>query len=206
MSIMNLIIFSGILSIIYGFWAGNSVLKSDPGNEKMQEISSAIQVGAQAYLNRQYTTIAIVGLVICVLLYLFFQDVWVIGGYLIGAILSGAAGYIGMIISVRANVRTAQAANESQMDASGGADSREMSCCGVLELGEGLVLCQALRKVLGALCTKVIVVQTASRTRIATSRGADSRRQCAAAYLREVSAVADSRRLLSTIAPGTPMP
>ncbi len=113
MSIMNLIIFSGILSIIYGFWAGNSVLKSDAGNEKMQEISSAIQVGAQAYLNRQYTTIAVVGLVICVLLYLFFQDVWVIGGYLIGAILSGAAGYIGMIISVRANVRTAQAANES---------------------------------------------------------------------------------------------
>ena len=100
MSIMNLIIFSGILSIIYGFWAGNSVLKSDAGNEKMQEISSAIQVGAQAYLNRQYTTIAIVGLVICVLLYLFFQDMWVIGGYLIGAILSGAAGYIGMIISV----------------------------------------------------------------------------------------------------------
>ena len=113
MSIMNLIIFSGILSIIYGFWDGNSVLKSDAVNEKMHEISSAIQVGAQAYLNRQYTTIAVVGLVICVLLYLFFRDIWVIGGYLIGAILSGAAGYIGMIISVRANVRTAQAANES---------------------------------------------------------------------------------------------
>ncbi len=113
MSILNLIIFSGILSIIYGFWAGNSVLKSNPGSEKMQEISSAIQIGAQAYLNRQYTTIAIVGAVICVLLYLFFRDFWVVGGYLIGAILSGAAGYIGMIISVRANVRTAQAASES---------------------------------------------------------------------------------------------
>ncbi len=113
MSILNLIIFSGILSIIYGFWAGNSVIKSNPGSEKMQEISSAIQIGAQAYLNRQYTTIAIVGAVICVLLYLFFRDFWVVGGYLIGAILSGAAGYIGMIISVRANVRTAQAASES---------------------------------------------------------------------------------------------
>ncbi len=113
MSILNLIIFSGILSIVYGFWAGNSVLKSNAGSDKMQEISSAIQIGAQAYLNRQYTTIAIVGAVICVLLYFFFRDFWVVGGYLIGAILSGAAGYIGMIISVRANVRTAQAASES---------------------------------------------------------------------------------------------
>ena len=113
MSILNLVIFSGILSIIYGIWAGNSVLKSNAGSEKMQEISSAIQIGAQAYLNRQYTTIAIVGAVICILLYLFFSDIWVVGGFLIGAILSGAAGYIGMIISVRANVRTAQAASES---------------------------------------------------------------------------------------------
>ena len=111
MSTIHLIIFTGILSLIYGFGAGNSVLKSNAGNEKMQEISSAIQEGAQAYLNRQYTTIAIVGAVICVLLYLFFRDLWIIGGYLIGAILSGAAGYIGMIISVRANVRTAQAAS-----------------------------------------------------------------------------------------------
>ena len=113
MTTINLIIFSGILSIVYGFWAGNSVLKSNAGNEKMQEISSAIQEGAQAYLNRQYSTIAIVGVVISVLLFLFFRDLWVVGGFLIGAILSGAAGYIGMIISVRANVRTAQAANES---------------------------------------------------------------------------------------------
>ena len=88
MSIINLIIVSGLLSLVYGFWAGNSVLKADPGNSKMQEISSAIQEGAQAYLNRQYTTIAIVGAVICFLLYLYFKDLWIIGGYLIGAILS----------------------------------------------------------------------------------------------------------------------
>jgi K(+)-stimulated pyrophosphate-energized sodium pump len=111
--IINLVILSGILSLIYGYWAGNSVLKSDAGNAKMQEISLAIQEGAQAYLNRQYSTIAIVGAVICVLMYLFFRDLWVVGGYLVGAILSGVAGYIGMLISVRANVRTAQAASES---------------------------------------------------------------------------------------------
>ena len=111
--IINLVILSGILSLVYGYWAGSSVLKSNAGNEKMQEISLAIQEGAQAYLNRQYTTIAIVGAVICVLMFLFFGDYWVVGGYLIGAILSGAAGYIGMLISVRANVRTAQAASES---------------------------------------------------------------------------------------------
>jgi K(+)-stimulated pyrophosphate-energized sodium pump len=111
--IINLVILSGILSLIYGYWAGNSVLKSSAGNEKMQEISLAIQEGAQAYLNRQYSTIGVVGAVICVLIYLFFRDLWVVGGYLIGAILSGVAGYIGMLISVRANVRTAQAASES---------------------------------------------------------------------------------------------
>jgi K(+)-stimulated pyrophosphate-energized sodium pump len=111
--IINLVILSGIISLIYGYWAGNSVLKSYAGNEKMQEISLAIQEGAQAYLNRQYSTIAIVGAVICVLMYLFFRDLWVVGGYLVGAILSGVAGYIGMLISVRANVRTAQAASES---------------------------------------------------------------------------------------------
>ncbi len=111
--IINLVILSGILSLIYGYWAGNSVLKSNSGNEKMQEISLAIQEGAQAYLNRQYSTIAIVGAVIAVLIFLFFRDIWVVGGYLVGAILSGVAGYIGMLISVRANVRTAQAASES---------------------------------------------------------------------------------------------
>ena len=111
--IINLVILSGILSLVYGYWAGNSVLKSSAGSEKMQEISLAIQEGAQAYLNRQYSTIGIVGAVICVLMYVFFKDLWVVGGYLIGAILSGVAGYIGMLISVRANVRTAQAASES---------------------------------------------------------------------------------------------
>ena len=112
MSIILLIISAGILSILYGVYASRKVLSSESGNEKMREIAGAIQEGAAAYLNRQYTTISIVGLVICVILFLAFRDVWVVGGYLIGAILSGAAGYIGMLVSVRANVRTAQASRK----------------------------------------------------------------------------------------------
>ena len=112
MSIILLIILAGILSILYGIYASRKVLSSDSGNEKMREIAGAIQEGASAYLNRQYTTISIVGLVICAILFLAFRDVWVVGGYLIGAILSGAAGYIGMLVSVRANVRTAQASRK----------------------------------------------------------------------------------------------
>ncbi len=109
MSALWLIILCGCLAIVYGIWAIGSVMKADAGNAKMQEISAAVREGAQAYLKRQYTTIGIVGVLIFVILG------WGLGwlvavGFAIGAILSGATGFIGMNVSVRANVRTAQAA------------------------------------------------------------------------------------------------
>ena len=105
------IISTGFLSIIYGYFTGKHILSSSPGNAKMQEIASAIQVGAKAYLNRQYKTIAIVGVVVLlIIIYLFSILVGV--GYLIGATLSGLAGYVGMLVSVQANVRTAEASRK----------------------------------------------------------------------------------------------
>jgi Inorganic pyrophosphatase len=112
MEIIHLIIGAGILAVVYGIVTSISVLSADTGNEKMQEIASAIQEGASAYLSRQYSTIAIVGLVILVISY-FLLGLEVSIGFLIGAVLSGIAGYIGMLVSVRANVRTTQAASNS---------------------------------------------------------------------------------------------
>src|SRR5712692_12073170 len=109
MTALWLIIVCGLLAIVYGVWAIWSVMQADAGSAKMQEIAAAVREGAQAYLKRQYTTIAVVGVVI------FLIVGWLLGwrvafGFAIGAILSGAAGFIGMNVSVRANVRTAQAA------------------------------------------------------------------------------------------------
>ena len=102
---------SGFLSIIYGFFTGKYILSLSPGNTKMQEIASAIQVGAKAYLSRQYKTVAIVGVVVLlIIIYLF--SILVGFGYLIGATLSGIAGYVGMLVSVQANVRTAEASRK----------------------------------------------------------------------------------------------
>ena len=110
-NILQLIILAGLLSIVYGFFTGKNILNSSAGNSKMQEIASAIQVGAKAYLNRQYKTIAIVGLVVLVIISFAFS-ILVGLGYLIGATLSGIAGYVGMLVSVQANVRTAEASRK----------------------------------------------------------------------------------------------
>ncbi|MEQ8664364.1 MAG: sodium-translocating pyrophosphatase [Rhodospirillales bacterium] len=109
MTLYTLTIICGLVALVYGAWAIRSVVSAPAGNERMQEIAAAIQEGAAAYLNRQYTAIAVVGVIIGVLLGLKLGLLVAIG-YFIGAILSGVAGYIGMNVSVRANVRTTEAA------------------------------------------------------------------------------------------------
>ena len=92
---LYLIILAGIIAVVYSYFLSNQIISSSPGNTKMQEIAEAIQIGAKAYLNRQYKTIAIVGVVVLLIISYFFS--LLVGlGYLIGALLSGVAGYIGM--------------------------------------------------------------------------------------------------------------
>jgi len=108
---LNIIIAAGLVAILYSYITSRQILSASPGNAKMQEIARAIQEGARAYLNRQYKTIAIVGIVILIII-TYALGIWVGLGYFIGAFLSGAAGYVGMLISVQANVRTAEASRK----------------------------------------------------------------------------------------------
>ena len=110
-STLYIIIAAGLLAILYSYIVSKEILSASPGNIKMQEVASAIQIGARAYLNRQYKTIAIVGIIILIII-TYALGIWVGFGYFIGAFLSGAAGYIGMLISVQANVRTAEASRK----------------------------------------------------------------------------------------------
>ncbi len=108
---LYIIIASGFLAILYGYIVGKQIISSSPGNSKMIEIASAIQEGARAYLNRQYKTITIVGIIILAIV-TYALGIWVGVGFFIGSFLSGAAGYVGMLISVQANVRTAEASRK----------------------------------------------------------------------------------------------
>ncbi len=133
-----LIVACGVLALLYGVYAIRSVLAAPAGTERMQEIAAAVQEGANAYLNRQYTTIAIAGVVIGVGLGLLL-GLTVAIGFFIGAILSGAAGYIGMNVSVRANVRTAEAARSSGLGAGLGIAFKSGAITGMLVAGLALL-------------------------------------------------------------------
>ncbi len=112
LELLYLISFTGIIAVAYSYLLSGQILAASAGNSKMQEIAEAIQIGAKAYLNRQYKTIAVVGLIVLIIVTYFFN--FLVGlGYFIGAFLSGVAGYVGMLISVKANVRTAEASRLS---------------------------------------------------------------------------------------------
>ncbi|MBU2091880.1 MAG: sodium-translocating pyrophosphatase, partial [Alphaproteobacteria bacterium] len=132
-----LVIACGAIALLYGLYASRSVLAASAGNERMREIAGAIQEGAQAYLNRQYRTIAIVGVIVTVIL-LVTLGVLTAVGFVIGAVLSGIAGYVGMNVSVRANVRTAEAARHG-MEPALDIAFKSGAITGMLVVGLGLL-------------------------------------------------------------------
>ena len=113
MAPIYLIILAGLIAVAYGVFTRAGLMKASTGNERMNEIAGAIQEGAKAYLNKQYKTIAIVGVFVTILLFIFFRNLIAPAGFIIGAVLSGIAGYVGMLVSVQANVRTTEASRQS---------------------------------------------------------------------------------------------
>jgi K(+)-stimulated pyrophosphate-energized sodium pump len=137
-SYYGFVIICGILAILYGLYAYRSVMATPAGTPRMQEIALAIQQGAQAYLNRQYTTISIVGVVITVIIGVQL-GIYVAIGFVIGAVLSGIAGYLGMNVSVRANVRTAEAARTSGLAPALNVAFKAGAITGMLVVGLGIL-------------------------------------------------------------------
>ncbi|MBF0561925.1 MAG: sodium-translocating pyrophosphatase [Alphaproteobacteria bacterium] len=132
------ILLCGVLALVYGAYASKSVLAASAGNERMQQIAAAVQEGARAYLHRQYNPVAIVGAIICVLLAVklgMYQAI----GFIIGSVCSGVAGFIGMNVSVRANVRTADAARTQGMAAALGIAFKSGAITGLLVVGLGIL-------------------------------------------------------------------
>ena len=158
---LGLILGCAVLALLYGLWTIRSVLSLSAGNARMQEIAAAIQEGAAAYLNRQYTTIAIVGVVIFALA--FFLGWQVAIGFLIGAVLSGLAGYVGMYVSVRANVRTTEA-SRAGLAAGLSVAFRSGAVTGMLVVGLGLLGVAGYFAVLTGLMHLSLTNDTETRT------------------------------------------
>ena len=134
----SIVLICSLLSIGFGAFTTKKILSEPQGSDRMIEIASAIQEGAQAYLNRQYITISIVGILITLLLYFLIHNPYVAIGFVIGAFLSGLAGYVGMFVSVRANVRTTQAATQS-IDKALDISFKSGAITGFLVVGFGLL-------------------------------------------------------------------